>query len=232
MRQSRVEIEHYSIVYFDRMVAFEAPFRWTSVKGGVLHASLMLTYEPRPTEFSDMAFKAQRYDWHTRRNNLRSLHETATYVYCFLVCVYDGIQLLIVVLDGYMAEWVWMVHTDRRVYVSTTVVQQLRQGVTINVVQCKPQGMMHAVCHRKQGMDRSRNKGIYIKTSCVFISSSVMLFNDQQGEANEELFVLENDGLGSLCVSWPQTSVHTFHQAYACIHNLWNLIELKLLNPG
>ena len=41
---------------------------------------------------------------------------------------------------------------------------------------------------------------VYRKSS-VFISSSVMLFNDQQGEANEELFVLENDGLGSLGVS-------------------------------
>ena len=29
----RVEIEGYSIAYFDRIAAFEAPYRWTSVKG-------------------------------------------------------------------------------------------------------------------------------------------------------------------------------------------------------
>ena len=62
MRQSRVEIEHYSIVYFDRMVAFEAPFRCTPVKGGAPTRLVDANYEPRPTEFSDTAFKAQRYD--------------------------------------------------------------------------------------------------------------------------------------------------------------------------
>ena len=31
--QSRVEIEGYSIAYFDRIAAFKAPYRWTSVKG-------------------------------------------------------------------------------------------------------------------------------------------------------------------------------------------------------
>ena len=34
MWQSRVEIEGYSVAYFDRIVAFEAPYRRTSVKGG------------------------------------------------------------------------------------------------------------------------------------------------------------------------------------------------------
>ena len=34
MWQSRVEIEDYSVVYFNRIVAFEVPYRWTSVKGG------------------------------------------------------------------------------------------------------------------------------------------------------------------------------------------------------
>ena len=33
MWQSRVEIEHYSIAYFDRVAAFEALQRSTSVKG-------------------------------------------------------------------------------------------------------------------------------------------------------------------------------------------------------
>ena len=34
MWQSQVEIEHYSVVYFDRIAAFEALLRRTSVKGG------------------------------------------------------------------------------------------------------------------------------------------------------------------------------------------------------
>ena len=34
MWQSCVEIKGYSVVYFDRIAAFEAPYRWTSVKGG------------------------------------------------------------------------------------------------------------------------------------------------------------------------------------------------------
>ena len=32
--QSRVGIEGYSVAYFDRITAFEAPYRWTSIKGG------------------------------------------------------------------------------------------------------------------------------------------------------------------------------------------------------
>ena len=35
MWQSRVEIEHYSVAYFNRIAAFEALLRRTSVKGGV-----------------------------------------------------------------------------------------------------------------------------------------------------------------------------------------------------
>ena len=34
MWQSRVEIEGYSVAYFDHIVAFEVPYRWTSIKGG------------------------------------------------------------------------------------------------------------------------------------------------------------------------------------------------------
>ena len=35
MWQSRVEIEHYSVAYFDHIAAFEALLRRTSVKGGI-----------------------------------------------------------------------------------------------------------------------------------------------------------------------------------------------------
>ena len=34
MWQSRVEIEGYSVAYFVRIAVFEAPYCWTSVKGG------------------------------------------------------------------------------------------------------------------------------------------------------------------------------------------------------
>ena len=34
MWQSRLEIEGYSVAYFDHVAVFEAPYRWTSVKGG------------------------------------------------------------------------------------------------------------------------------------------------------------------------------------------------------
>ena len=34
MWQSHVEIEGYSVVYFNCIAAFEVPYRWTSVKGG------------------------------------------------------------------------------------------------------------------------------------------------------------------------------------------------------
>ena len=34
MWQSQVEIEHYFVVYFDRITAFEVLYRRTSIKGG------------------------------------------------------------------------------------------------------------------------------------------------------------------------------------------------------
>ena len=57
MWQSCVEIEGYSVVYLDRIAAFKAPYRWTSVKGGAhmrfvdlldIHATTKRAYEPRP----------------------------------------------------------------------------------------------------------------------------------------------------------------------------------------
>ena len=59
MWQSRVEIEGYSITYFDCIAAFEAPYRWTSVKGGAhthfvdssdIHASTLHVWAPPLTE--------------------------------------------------------------------------------------------------------------------------------------------------------------------------------------
>ena len=59
MWQSRVEIEGYSVAYFDRIATFEAPYRWTSVKGGAhmryvdsldIHASTKRIWAPPLTE--------------------------------------------------------------------------------------------------------------------------------------------------------------------------------------
>ena len=55
MWQSRVEIEGYSVAHFDRITAFEAPYCWTSVKGGAhtrfvglldIHASTKCVWAP------------------------------------------------------------------------------------------------------------------------------------------------------------------------------------------
>ena len=55
MWQSRVEIEGYSIAYFNRIAAFKAPYHWTSVKGVthmrfvdslVIHASTKRIWAP------------------------------------------------------------------------------------------------------------------------------------------------------------------------------------------
>ena len=57
--QSRVEIEHYSVTYFDHIAAFKAPYHWTSVKGGAhmrfiglsdIHASTKHVWAPPLTE--------------------------------------------------------------------------------------------------------------------------------------------------------------------------------------
>ena len=59
MWQSRVEIEGYSVAYFDRIAAFKAPYRWTSVKGGAhtrfvdslaIYASTKRVWAPPLTE--------------------------------------------------------------------------------------------------------------------------------------------------------------------------------------
>ena len=56
--QSWVEIEHYSVAYFDHITAFVALLRGTSVKGGThMHCVNMVSiheftqlYEPRPMQ--------------------------------------------------------------------------------------------------------------------------------------------------------------------------------------
>ena len=59
MWQSRVEIQGYSVAYFDRFAAFEALYRWTSVKGGAhmhfvdsldIHTSTKYVWAPPLTE--------------------------------------------------------------------------------------------------------------------------------------------------------------------------------------
>ena len=86
MWQSCVEIEDYSIAYFDRIAAFEALYHWTSVKGGVhmhfvdsldIHASMKHVWtlplmEVQRYSTSDTAMRLQ---W----NNLWFLRRTVTY---------------------------------------------------------------------------------------------------------------------------------------------------------
>ena len=76
MWQSRVEIKGYSVVYFDRIAAFEAPYRWTSVQGGAhkcfvdsldIHASTKHVWAPPLTE-------VQRYG--TSNTAMRSKYAT------------------------------------------------------------------------------------------------------------------------------------------------------------
>ena len=53
--QSRVEVEGYSVAYFDRIAVFEVTYRWTSIKGGAhmhfvdsldIHASMKHVWAP------------------------------------------------------------------------------------------------------------------------------------------------------------------------------------------
>ena len=85
MWQSHVEIESYSVAYFDCIAAFEAPYHWTSVKGGAhmcfvdsldIHASPKCVWAL--PKFSDTVLQTQRCDRNTRWNNFRFLHRTAT----------------------------------------------------------------------------------------------------------------------------------------------------------
>ena len=57
--QSRVEIEGYSVAYFDHFTTFEVPYHWTSIKGGAhmsfvdsldIHASTKHVQAPPLTE--------------------------------------------------------------------------------------------------------------------------------------------------------------------------------------
>ena len=59
MWQSCVEIEGYSVAYFDCITAFEAPYRWTSIKGVAhmrfidsldIHVSTKYVWTPPLTE--------------------------------------------------------------------------------------------------------------------------------------------------------------------------------------
>ena len=77
-----------SVAYFDRFAAFEAPYRWTFVKGGAhmrfvdswdIHTSTKHAWTPPLTEVQDTAIRRQRCDQNTQWNNLRFLHGTVTH---------------------------------------------------------------------------------------------------------------------------------------------------------
>ena len=82
--RSHVEIEGYSVAYFDHIAVFEAPYLWTSVKGGARTCFIDAWISNKSTKciwappFSNMALWRQRSNQNTQRNNLRFLHGTAT----------------------------------------------------------------------------------------------------------------------------------------------------------
>ena len=55
--QFHVEIEGYSVAYFDHITVFEAPYRWTSVKGGA-HMPYLCIYKAR---WAPPLMELQRY---------------------------------------------------------------------------------------------------------------------------------------------------------------------------
>ena len=85
MWQSRVEIEGYSITYFNRIAAFKAPYRWTSVKGGAHTCSVdvWISNECMKCIWSPPLTEVQRYG--ALKAAMRSkyvtgfLHRTATH---------------------------------------------------------------------------------------------------------------------------------------------------------
>ena len=85
--QSRVEIKGYSVAYFDRIAAFKATYRWTSIKGGAhthfidllaIHASTKHVWALPLTEVQRYSAWTQWSDQNTRQNSLWFLHGTAT----------------------------------------------------------------------------------------------------------------------------------------------------------
>ena len=55
--QFHVEIEGYSVAYFDHITVFEVPYRWTSVKGGA-HMPYLCIYKAR---WAPPLMELQRY---------------------------------------------------------------------------------------------------------------------------------------------------------------------------
>ena len=86
MWQSCVEIEGYSIAYFNHIAAFKALYCWTSFKG-VAHTRFVdsldvYAFMNRVWKFSNTALRMRRCDQNTRWNNLRFLHGTYRHT-CF-----------------------------------------------------------------------------------------------------------------------------------------------------
>ena len=85
-----VEIEVYSVTYFDHTAAFEAPYRWTSIKGWGAHTCFIdawISNKLMKCIWAPPLMEVQQYaisnmaqnDQNTWRNNLRFLHRTVTY---------------------------------------------------------------------------------------------------------------------------------------------------------
>ena len=79
--QPHVEIEGYSVAYFNRIAVFEAPYHWTSVKGGAHTCFVVAWISNESMKLIWTVLRRKPCDQKTRQNNLRFLHGTATCAY-------------------------------------------------------------------------------------------------------------------------------------------------------
>jgi len=81
MWQSRVEIKHYFVAHFNRIITFEALYHSTFIMGGAHMRCVNLWIPYMFTQCIWVCATALRMwwcDWNTQRNNVRFLLGTAT----------------------------------------------------------------------------------------------------------------------------------------------------------
>ena len=100
MWQSHVEIEVYSIAYFNRFAALEVPYHWTFIKGGAdmrftdslgIHASTKHVWAP--PSMGNQWYGASNTVMQSK--NLQFLHGTATYTWLVLNVGHAHIQIVL-----------------------------------------------------------------------------------------------------------------------------------------
>lgn len=72
MWQSHIEIEDYSVAYFNYIATFEAPYCWLTVWTFIHPQSV---HEPHPQQkLNGTALQTQQCNWNTWQNNLQFIH--------------------------------------------------------------------------------------------------------------------------------------------------------------